>query len=203
MGNITVFFLLFKDMFPPPKASYLRNNIEFYSASASHTKPSHTEVYLTNAAFIVSQMGRIIHEYSRKDDKFYFLHFSFLDAPSHLYMRSCPSVGPSVRPSVRASVGPVLFSKVKITHTRRILCLVSGLVLFGIERERRASSKVSEVELDGSGVFGERNGKLEAKWGRGRAEEGEALAPNPLWSKMEKNTDKIAILSITSPRARE
>ena len=30
----------------------------------------------------------------------------FLDAPSHLYMRSCPSVGPSVRPSVRRSVGP-------------------------------------------------------------------------------------------------
>ena len=45
----------------------------------------------------------------------------FLDAPSHLYMRSCPSVGPSVR--------PVLFSKVKSTHTRRILCRVSGLVL--------------------------------------------------------------------------
>ena len=27
----------------------------------------------------------------------------FLDAPSHLYMRLCPSVGPSVRPSVRMS----------------------------------------------------------------------------------------------------
>ena len=53
----------------------------------------------------------------------------FLDAPSHLYMRSCPSVDPSVRPSVRPSVGPALFSKVKITHTRRILCRVSGLVL--------------------------------------------------------------------------
>ena len=26
-----------------------------------------------------------------------FSSFSFLDAPSHLYMRSCPSVGPSVR----------------------------------------------------------------------------------------------------------
>ena len=44
----------------------------------------------------------------------------FLDAPSHLYMRSCPSVGPSV--------GPALFSKVKSTHTRRILCRVSGFV---------------------------------------------------------------------------
>ena len=32
-----------------------------------------------------------------------FLFFLFLDAPSHLYMRSCPSVGPSVRPSVRWS----------------------------------------------------------------------------------------------------
>ena len=41
----------------------------------------------------------------------------FLDAPSHLYMWS-----------VRRSVCPVLFSKVKITHTRRILCRVSGLV---------------------------------------------------------------------------
>ena len=48
----------------------------------------------------------------------------FLDAPSHLYMRSCPSV----RRSVRRSVCPMLFSKVKSTHTRRILCRVSGLV---------------------------------------------------------------------------
>ena len=48
----------------------------------------------------------------------------FLDAPSLLYKKSCPSVGPSVGPSVR----PVLFSKVKSTHTGRILCRVSGLV---------------------------------------------------------------------------
>ena len=34
----------------------------------------------------------------------------------------------SVRLSVRPSVCPVLFSKVKSTHTRRILCRVSGLV---------------------------------------------------------------------------
>ena len=34
----------------------------------------------------------------------------------------------SVRPSVRPSVVPALFSKVKSTHTRRILCRVSGLV---------------------------------------------------------------------------
>ena len=40
------------------------------------------------------------------------LFFSFLDAPSHLYKRSCPSVRRSVRPSVR------------------ILCRVSGFVLF-------------------------------------------------------------------------
>ena len=40
-----------------------------------------------------------------------------LDAPSILYKRLCPSVGPSVR--------PVLFSKVKSTHTRRILFRVS------------------------------------------------------------------------------
>ena len=30
----------------------------------------------------------------------------FLDAPSHLYKRLCPSVGPSVGPSVRPSVRP-------------------------------------------------------------------------------------------------
>ena len=36
----------------------------------------------------------------------------FLDAPSLLYKKSCPSVGPSVGPSVR----PVLFSKVKSRH---------------------------------------------------------------------------------------
>ena len=41
----------------------------------------------------------------------------FLDAPSHLYKRSCPSV--------RRSVCPVLFSMMKISHTRR---RVSGLV---------------------------------------------------------------------------
>ena len=51
---------------------------------------------------------------------------TFLDAPSHLYMRSCPSVRRSVRPSV----GPALFSKVKSTHTRRILCRVFGLVMW-------------------------------------------------------------------------
>ena len=41
---------------------------------------------------------------------FYLLDYSvlylFLDAPSHLYMRSCLSVRPSVRPSVRLSVCP-------------------------------------------------------------------------------------------------
>ena len=50
----------------------------------------------------------------------------------------------SVRPSVRPSVCPVLFSKVKRTHTRRILCRVSGLVRQGwrffslvLEKEKR------------------------------------------------------------------
>ena len=52
----------------------------------------------------------------------------FLDAPSHFYKRSCPSVRWSVGPSV----GPVLFSKMKKTHTRRILCRVSGLVTSSI-----------------------------------------------------------------------
>ena len=36
--------------------------------------------------------------------------FTFLDAPSHLYKRVCPSVRPSVRRSVRRSVRPALFS---------------------------------------------------------------------------------------------
>ena len=44
----------------------------------------------------------------------FFLLLSFLDATTHLYKRSCPSVrasvGPSVGPSVRPSVCPVLFS---------------------------------------------------------------------------------------------
>ena len=34
----------------------------------------------------------------------------FLDATTHLFKRSCPSVGPSVGPSVRRSVCPALFS---------------------------------------------------------------------------------------------
>ena len=38
---------------------------------------------------------------------------SFLDAPSHLYKRVCPSVGPSVRPWVRPSVGPSVNIKEK------------------------------------------------------------------------------------------
>ena len=37
----------------------------------------------------------------------------FLDATTHLYKRSFPSVGPSVRPSVRRSV-PCYFRKAKI-----------------------------------------------------------------------------------------
>ena len=40
----------------------------------------------------------------------------FLDAPSHLYKRSCPSIGPSV--------GPVLLLKVKCTHTRHTRLLI-------------------------------------------------------------------------------
>ena len=51
----------------------------------------------------------------------------FLDAPSHLYMRVCPSVRPSVGPSVGPSV-PRYFQ----TRTRRILCRVSGLVFYDV-----------------------------------------------------------------------
>ena len=44
-------------------------------------------------------------------------------------------VRPSVGPSVGPSACPVLFSKVKRTHTRRILCRVSGLVRLAVRRE--------------------------------------------------------------------
>ena len=44
-------------------------------------------------------------------------------------MRRHISIRGRVRPSVRPSVCPVLFLKVKSTHTGRILCRVSGLVL--------------------------------------------------------------------------
>ena len=47
-------------------------------------------------------------------------------------MRRRISIRGRVRPSVGPSVRPVLFSKVISTHTRRILCRVSGLVLFCI-----------------------------------------------------------------------
>ena len=42
----------------------------------------------------------------------------FLDAPSHLYKRLCPSVGPSVRPSVGPSVRPsrVIFEVEKYVY---------------------------------------------------------------------------------------
>ena len=40
----------------------------------------------------------------------------FLVAPSHIYKRLCPSVGPSVRPSVGPSVCPVLFSNDEKRH---------------------------------------------------------------------------------------
>ena len=43
-------------------------------------------------------------------------------------MRLRISIRGRVRTSVGPTVGPVLFSKVKSTHTRRILCRVSGLV---------------------------------------------------------------------------
>ena len=57
-----------------------------------------------------------------------FFSFSFLDAPSHLYKRLCPSVRRSVRRSVRPSVGPsvcpVLYSKVISTHTLTVLMVL-------------------------------------------------------------------------------
>ena len=48
---------------------------------------------------------------------------ALLDASSYLFI-----VRRSVRLLVRRSICPVLFSKVKSTHTRHILCRVSGLV---------------------------------------------------------------------------
>ena len=69
-----------------------------------------------NSFFETSQKS----EYDRKG--------VFLDAPSHLYKWVCPSVSPSLR----LSICPMLFSKVKSTHTRRILCRVSGLVFMEV-----------------------------------------------------------------------
>ena len=47
------------------------------------------------------------------DWKCHFCHLRclFLDAPSHLYKRVCPSVRPWVRPSVRTSVRPLALRK--------------------------------------------------------------------------------------------
>ena len=67
----------------------------------------------------------------------------FLDAPSHLCKRSCPSVNRSVGPSVRRSVCPVLFSKEISTHTRRILRRVPGLVSFFSETVFLVAANVS------------------------------------------------------------
>ena len=52
---------------------------------------------------------------------------AFLDAPSHLFKRMCPSVRPSARRSVGPSVRPSVPCHFQ-TRTRRILCRVSGLV---------------------------------------------------------------------------
>ena len=64
----------------------------------------------------------------------------FLDSPSHLYKRVCPSVGSSVRGSVRPwvcpSMGPSVLGSISIKENcgilcaRRILCRVSGLFSF-------------------------------------------------------------------------
>ena len=50
--------------------------------------------------------------------------------PACFKMRRRISIRGCVRLSVCPSVRPVLFSKVKSTNTRRILCRVSGLVFF-------------------------------------------------------------------------
>ena len=88
----------------------------------------------------------------------------FLDAPSHLYKRVCPSVGPSVRRSVRRMVRPQLFSKVKRTHTRRILCRVSGLVPRGAkknEKKKKKKEKEKEKEKEREEKEEEENGEKE------------------------------------------
>ena len=52
------------------------------------------------------RLGRKLRETGTEKNAFFLCLSPFLDAPSHLYKRSCPSVRPSVRPSVC----PVLFS---------------------------------------------------------------------------------------------
>ena len=51
-------------------------------------------------------------------------NFSFLDAPSHLYKRSCPSVRPSVRPS-----------RVIFTHVLGASCAVYPALFLSVEPE--------------------------------------------------------------------
>ena len=74
-----------------------------------------------------------------------FLYDLFLDAPSHLYKRLCPSVRPSVSPSIGPSVRPSVpcyFRRWKARiRTRRILCRVSGLVTLLVKTERRVKRR--------------------------------------------------------------
>ena len=78
----------------------------------------------------------LVFGFFQMESRMFIKKFVFLDAPSHLYTRLCPSVRRSVRRSVRLFVSPsvchLLFTKVKRTHTRRILCRVSGLVFLSV-----------------------------------------------------------------------
>ena len=88
-------------------------------------------------------------------------------------MRRRISIRGRVRPSVGPYVRPVLFSKVKSTHTRRIFCRVSGLVKFLIDffsyrqakkMEQAAKSDDVFVESPPNGashINGNGNGKLQ------------------------------------------
>merc|ERR1719259_1054259 len=70
----------------------------------------------------------------------------FLDATTHLYKRSCPSVGPSVGPSVRPSVGPSVRPSVPcyFRTTKNVLSDVPMTTKFDIHQETvKDNSKVT------------------------------------------------------------
>ena len=48
--------------------------------------------------------------------------YTFLDAPSHLHKKSCPSVRPSVGPSVRPSIGLSVHPSVHPSIHPSVLC---------------------------------------------------------------------------------
>ena len=64
----------------------------------------------TSASYFLLWILELLSSSTKENTKVQFRilknRLRFLDATTHLYQRSCPSVGPSVRPSVHPSVRP-------------------------------------------------------------------------------------------------